>query len=156
MSFRQDIVLYSKGMHMDHFWKLWRKYQNCSNRFLKDIYSFRVSRCARKHGGYIGLDAKLADWIRLPHGLMGVFISRYATIGKEVWIYQNVTIGEVNGKAPTIGARVLIGANAVLIGDITVGDDAKIGAGAVVSQDVPAGATVVSQKPRVILKQDKA
>ena len=66
-------------------------------------------------------------------------------------IYQNVTIGEVNGRAPRIGDGCLIGAGAVLVGDIRVGNYAKIGAGAVVSADVPDYATVVAQRPRVIL-----
>ena len=87
----------------------------------------------------------------LPHGLHGIYISRYASIGSGCRIYQNVTIGEVNGRAPRIGDGCLIGAGAVLVGDIRVGNYAKIGAGAVVSADVPDYATVVAQSPRVIL-----
>ena len=64
-----------------------------------------------------------------------------------------MTIGEVAGRAPVIGPRCLIGAGAVLIGGIQIGSDVKIGAGAVVCQDIPDGATVVSQPPRVLLRQ---
>ena len=84
-----------------------------------------------------------------------VYISRYAKIGAGCCIYQNVTIGEVDGKAPEIGEHCLIGAGAVLVGGIKIGDYVKIGAGAVVSTDVPSHATVVAQPARVILKGGK-
>ena len=63
---------------------------------------------------------------------------------------SSVTIGEVGGKAPRIGDGCLIGAGAVLVGDIRVGCRVKIGAGAVVSADVPDGCTVVSQPARIL------
>ena len=88
----------------------------------------------------------------LPHGLHGIYISRYASIGAGCRIYQNVTIGEVDGRAPQIGDGCLIGAGAVLIGGIRVGDGARVGAGAVVCTDVPEGCTVVAQPSRVIVR----
>ncbi len=54
-----------------------------------------------------------------------------------------------------IGERCLIGAGAVLIGDIKIGNDVKIGAGAVVITDVPDGCTVVSQPMRILTDADK-
>lgn len=89
-----------------------------------------------------------------PARLHGVFISRYAVIGANCRIYQNVTIGEIAGKAPEIGDGCLIGAGAVLVGGIRVGPGAKIGAGAVVHTDVPAGATVVSPGARIIERRE--
>ena len=89
----------------------------------------------------------------LPHGLHGVFISRYAVIGANCRIYQNVTIGEVDHKAPVIGNGCWIGTGAVLVGDIRVGPGARIGAGAVVSKDIPAGCTVVAQPPRILERE---
>lgn len=86
----------------------------------------------------------------LPHGLHGVFISRYAVIGAGCRIYQNVTIGEVGHAAPEIGPGCVIGAGAVLVGKIKIGAHAKIGAGAVVCENVPDGCTVVAQRPRVL------
>lgn len=81
--------------------------------------------------------------------------SRYARIGADCCIYQNVTIGEVDRAAPQIGDHCLIGAGVVLVGGITVGNYAKIGAGAVVCFDVPAHATVVAQQPRVIVREEE-
>lgn len=109
-----------------------------------------ISRCAHRHGGYIGPDTVFNDIPMLPHGLHGIFVSRFAVIGKNCCIYQNVTIGEVNRKAPAIGNNCLIGAGAIIIGDIKIGNNVKIGAGAVVTSNIPDNCTVVSQPARII------
>ena len=88
----------------------------------------------------------------LPHGLHGIYISRYAKIGKDCRIYQNVTIGSVGKQAPQIGDHCFIGAGAIIIGDIKVGDYVRIGAGSVVNTDVPNYATVVPQPSRIIVR----
>lgn len=150
MSIRRNIIEFSRGNGLNGLWRLYRKKQRTKNAFWRDVLTFRISRCAARHGGYIGPNAVILGEPSLPHGLHGVFISRYAVIGEGCRIYQNVTIGEVDHKAPTIGKNCLIGAGAVLVGDIRIGDGAKIGAGAVVSTDIPAGCTVVAQPPRVL------
>ena len=109
-----------------------------------------LNRMAHRHGGYIGNGAVIEGIPTLPHGLHGIYISRYAVLGADCWIYQNVTIGEVQRKAPRIGRNCLIGAGAVLVGDIKIGDSVKIGAGAVVCSDVPDGCTVVAPPARVL------
>lgn len=154
MGLRSWLIEYSRGINLDHYWKLFFKKKNAKGLRL-DYLNFRTSRIAAKHGGYIGPDACIEGRPALPHGLHGIFISRYARIGKGCRIYQNVTIGEVNGKAPFIEENVLIGAGAVLVGDIHIGTGAKIGAGAVVSCDIPADATVVCEKPRILTDSRK-
>jgi serine O-acetyltransferase len=95
-----------------------------------------------------------------PHGLHGIFISQGAVIGSGCVIFQQVTIGSNTLKgtkrpgAPKLGCNVYIGAGAKIIGGVTVGDGVRIGANCVVSQDIPPGATVVAEKPRVIIKPD--
>lgn len=150
MRFRQWLTDVSLGNDLGLFWRLFRLRERSGSRFLADILTFLLNRMAHKRGGYIGRGAKIAAVPSLPHGLHGIYISRYASVGSGCRIYQNVTIGEVSGKAPQIGNGCLIGANAVLVGDIRVGDNARIGAGAVVSGDVPEGCTVVAQPFRVI------
>lgn len=150
MSIRRMIIEYSRGNDLGYFWRLYRLQQKMGQGLLHDVLTFMMSRCAHRHGGYIGPDTVIKGNVTLPHGLHGVFISRYAKIGENCRIYQNVTIGEVNGKAPVIGDDCLIGAGAVIIGGVTVGSHVKIGAGAVVSADVPDGCTVVSQEARMI------
>lgn len=144
---------YSLGNHLWLYWRLFRLRERTGNRLLADVLTFVLNRMAHKRCGYIGRGADIADIPSLPHGLHGIYISRYASIGRGCRIYQNVTIGEVNGRAPQIGDNCLIGANAVLVGDIRIDSGARIGAGATVSFDVPPNATVVAQPPRVIVRE---
>ncbi|MDR2973486.1 MAG: serine O-acetyltransferase [Propionibacteriaceae bacterium] len=82
----------------------------------------------------------------IDHGL-GVVIGETAEVGDDVLMYHQVTLGGRSRgrfkRHPTVGNRVLLGAGAKLIGPIRVGDDAKIGANALVVDDVPAGTTVI-------------
>ncbi|MFA5493690.1 MAG: DapH/DapD/GlmU-related protein [Porticoccaceae bacterium] len=76
---------------------------------------------------------------------VGIVIGGKSRIGEHCIIRQNVTIGQVRDRYPVIGDRVEIGAGAIILGGITIGDDAVIAAGAVVVRDVPAGHTYVSK-----------
>lgn len=93
---------------------------------------------------------------RLPHNLYGIIIAPGTHIGKNVRICQQVTIGndfrDINN-VPTIGDNVEIYPGAKIVGKVKIGDGAKIGANCVVFFDVPAGATVVVDRPRMIIKQ---
>lgn len=150
MGFRTKVIDYSRGNNLDHFWHLYECQVQPKNEFARNIYTYFMSRSAQKHGGYVGPGATIKGIPCLPHGLHGIYISRYAVIGAECKIYQNVTIGEVDRQAPAIGDGCLIGAGAVIIGGIKIGNHVKIGAGAVVSSDVPDFCTVVSQPCRII------
>lgn len=150
MGLRACLTDWSKGDRLQGFWRLYRLRGRAKCKLTRDIWTFLLNRSARRHGGYVGPGAVILGEPVLPHGLHGVYISRYATIGAGCRIYQNVTIGEVNRRAPVVGAGCLIGAGAVLVGDIRIGDGVKIGAGAVVFQDIPAGCTVVAQPPRML------
>lgn len=154
MSIRRKIIDYSRGNNLGHFWRLYHLQKKTDEGLLHDILTFMMSRSAHRLGGYIGPDAVIKGNLSLPHGLHGIFISRYAEVGENCLIYQNVTIGEVNRKAPVIGDNCLIGAGAVIIGDVKIGSHVKIGAGAVVSTDIPDGCTVVSQSVRIIEKTE--
>ena len=151
MHIRQWLMDISLGNDLRLYWRLFRLRERTDSRLPADILTFLLNRMAHKRGGYIGRGARIAGVPSLPHGLHGIYISRYASIGANCRIYQNVTIGEVAGRAPTVGDGCLIGAGAVLVGGIRLGDGARIGAGAAVSTDVPPGATVVSQPARVLL-----
>jgi serine O-acetyltransferase len=90
--------------------------------------------------------ATVGHGLLIDHG-MGVVIGETAEIGDDVTIYQGVTLGGTGfatGKRhPTVQDNVTIGAGAKLLGPITVGHGAKIGAGSVVIHDVPPNSTVV-------------
>lgn len=89
----------------------------------------------------------------IDHG-MGVVIGETTEIGDDVTLYQGVTLGgtslEKEKRHPTLGNRVVVGGGAKVLGALQVGDDARIGAGAVVVKDVPPGATVVGVAGRVL------
>lgn len=150
MSVRGWLTDWSKGDGLGLYWRLFFRRARTRRRWVRLALTLCLNRMARRHGGYIGNGAVIAGIPTLPHGLHGVYISRYAVLGADCWIYQNVTIGEVRRKAPVIGSQCLIGAGAVLVGDIKIGDRVKIGAGAVVCTDVPDGCTVVAPPARIL------
>src|SRR5918999_2415988 len=90
--------------------------------------------------------AQIGDAMFIDHG-MGVVIGETAEVGENVTMYQGVTLGGTGfatGKRhPTVEANVTIGSGAKLLGPITIGHGAKIGANAVVIHDVPPNSTVV-------------
>lgn len=104
-------------------------------------------------GTHLGFGASFADIPHLPHGLYGIVVTHNAVIGKNVTIYHQVTIGQGKDGAPKIGDDVQIGAGAIIIGNIVIGNRVKIGAGCVVTDSIPDDATVVMEKPRIILKR---
>ncbi len=83
-----------------------------------------------------------------------IILPRYGRLGRNCNIGQNVTIGIVVKGAmrwtPTIGNRVFIGAHSVIIGNISIGDDAMICAGSVVTRSVPARAVVMGNPAKVL------
>ena len=84
----------------------------------------------------------------LSHGYGSVIWAQ--RIGMDCTILQHVTLGVKNKGYPTLGDRVMIYASSTVIGAITVGDDATVGAHSLVANDVPAGVTVVGKPARVL------
>jgi serine O-acetyltransferase len=98
----------------------------------------------------VDLQATLGKGLMLPHP-NGVVIHGEARIGDDCMIMQQVTVGMIDeSEVPVIGNRVYIGAGAKIIGKLTVGDGARIGANAVVVNDVPSNATAVGIPARII------
>lgn len=97
--------------------------------------------------------AKIGKRLVIDHGA-AVVIGETAEIGDDCTIYQGVTLGgtgkDTGKRHPTVGNRVLIGAGAKVLGPFTIGDDAKIAAGAVVLEAVPENATAVGIPARVV------
>jgi serine O-acetyltransferase len=102
--------------------------------------------------------ARIGPGLFIDHG-MGVVIGETAEIGPNCTIYQGVTLGGTSlshGKRhPTLGKNVVVGVNAAVLGAIFVGDNAKVGGGSVVVNDVPPGATVVGIPARIVLQDGK-
>lgn len=95
----------------------------------------------------------------IDHGI-GVVIGETAQIGNDVTIYQGVSLGGVSlertKRHPTILHNAIIGAGAKVLGDIVIGEHAKIGSNSVVIKDVPDKSTAVGIPARVINKEEKS
>src|SRR5258708_1759324 len=95
--------------------------------------------------------ASIGTQVFLDHAT-GIIVGAFAVIGDEVTIMQNVTIGRkqaLPGRAPRIGRGVLLSTGATILGDVSIGDFAKVGAGSVVERDVPDGCTAVGVPARL-------
>ena len=102
--------------------------------------------------------ATIGDGLFIDHGT-GIVIGETAEIGKNVTLYQGVTLGgtgkEKGKRHPTIGNNVVVATGAKVLGSFKVGDHAKIGAGSVVLKEVPPYATVVGIPGRVVVLHGK-
>src|SRR5437868_7172644 len=102
--------------------------------------------------------AKIGSCVFIDHG-MGVVIGETAEVGDGCTIYQGVTLGGTSlyrgaKRHPTLGAGVVVGAGAKILGGFVVGEGARIGSNAVVVKEVPPGATVVGIPGRIVESKD--
>ena len=99
--------------------------------------------------------AVLGQGVFIDHAV-GVVIGETAEVGDDVTIYQGVTLGGTSldrvKRHPTVGNRVTIGAGAKILGAITVGDDSRVGANAVVVKSVPPNSVVVGVPGQIIAR----
>ncbi len=97
--------------------------------------------------------AEIGQGVFIDHG-MGVVIGETARIGDGCILYKGVVLGGTSQsrrvRHPQIGKHVVIGTNAVVLGNIEIGDGARIGSGSVVIRPVPEGGTVVGVPGRVV------
>lgn len=116
------------------------KYRKLQWAFARVIYSFDIPS-----------KIDLSE-VYLCHNGFGIVINPGSVIGKGTIIQHSVTIGEKDGshRCPIIGDNCFIGARAIILGAIRVGNNVKIGAGAVVINDVPDNCTVVGVPAKVI------
>lgn len=128
-----------------------------TSKLLKAYYKFYLRRVDAKNGADINFCSEGKDCFEgrpiLGHGIKGIVIAGGAKIGKNCYISHQVTIGRSKNQVPVIGDNVYIGPGAKIFGGIKVGNNVRIGANCVVFQDVPDNATVVLEKPRVIIKE---
>lgn len=99
--------------------------------------------------------AKIGKRLVIDHG-MGVVIGETAEIGNDCILFHGVTLGGIKfdpiKRHPTVGNQVLIGTGAKVLGPLTLGDGSRVGANAVVTKDVPAGATVAGNPAQILSK----
>lgn len=98
---------------------------------------------------HIGENCKIGKNLRIEH-YNGIVIGNEVKIGDNCTIYQQVTVGQKEGKYPRIGDDVVIFPGAKVVGDIEVGNHVVIGANSVVTQSIPDGSVVAGVPARVI------
>ena len=102
--------------------------------------------------------AEIGRGVFIDHG-MGVVIGETAVVGDGCLIYKGVVLGgtttEKTKRHPTLGKKIIVGSNACILGNITIGDYVRIGSGSVVVKDVPPHATVVGVPGRIIEQKKK-
>jgi serine O-acetyltransferase len=147
-----DVVLSYPGFHAV-----------TAHRFIHELHRMKIPLLPRFLSQFVrfvtGIEihpgATFGRGVFIDHG-MGVVIGETAEIGDNVTLYQGVTLGGVNlervKRHPTLCANVIVGGNASILGPITVGENAKVGANSVVVRDVPPNATVVGIPAKVILQ----
>ena len=132
----------------------WHRFANRLYKMHLKLLARMVSQLAKFLTGIeIHPAAKIEGGVFIDHG-MGVVIGETAEVKSGVVIYQGVTLGgtgkEKGKRHPTIEKNVILSAGAKVLGGFTVGEGAKIGAGAVVLKEVPPHATVVGVPGRVV------
>jgi serine O-acetyltransferase len=153
---RAEVVLCYPGLHALLFYRLasraWRGGWPLLGRFLSHMG--RVLTGIEIHPG-----ATIGRRLFIDHG-MGVVIGETAEIGDDVTLYQGVTLGGTSlnrGKRhPSLGDRVIVGAGAQILGPITVGAGARVGANAVVVGEVAPGVTMVGIPARAVQSRQKS
>lgn len=120
------------------------------------VYRIMFKACEIFCGIKLSYPVKVGRRVKFEH--FGGMVIGARSIGDDVIIRQNTTMGVLSPKdlnaKPTIGNRVDIGAGACILGDVKVGDDAIIGANAVVTKDAPAGAIVGGVPAKLIRMRD--
>lgn len=103
----------------------------------------------------IPYQTKIGKNVKFDHNGLGVVIHERAVIGDNCTILQNVTIGGKSNikELPIIGNNVLVGAGAIIIGDVKIGDNSIIGAGSIVVKDITENSVAVGNPAKIIKKR---
>ncbi|AUB53896.1 MULTISPECIES: serine O-acetyltransferase EpsC [Enterococcus] len=145
-----EVILTYPGLHA-LFW----------HRFSHYLYRHRLYLIAKMNAQFwrfiTGIEihpgATIGTGVFIDHG-MGIVIGETAEIEDDVVLFHGVTLGgtgkETGKRHPTVKKGAMLSANAQILGPITIGKDAKIGAGAVVLKDIPDGATAVGIPAKVV------
>lgn len=148
-------LLYFKGFHALQTHRINHQLWQDGRRTLAYCLQNRMSEV---FGVDIHPAAQVGKGIMLDHGT-GIVIGETARLGDNISILHGVTLGgsgkESGDRHPKIGNGVMIGANASVLGNITIGDCARIGAGSVVVKDVPPRSTVVGVPAQIVGHDEK-
>jgi serine O-acetyltransferase len=141
--------LFFKGFHALQAYRLAHQLWISGRHAMAEAIQARISVVC---GVDIHPAAKIGAGVMMDHAT-GIVIGETATVGDDVLFWHGVTLGGKSTLAvdrhPKIGNRVILGAGCILLGNIKIGDDDKIGAGAIVVQDVLSGVTVLAPRSEI-------
>ena len=146
-----EVIFLYPGFHILVFHRIAHAFYNIKLKFIARL----ISQLGRFLTGIeIHPGAQIGKRLFIDHG-MGIVIGETATIGNNCTIYHGVTLGGTGKdkykRHPDLGNNVIVGCGAKILGPIKIGNNVKIGAGCVVAIDIPDNATVVMDKPRIII-----
>jgi len=153
---RIEIITTYPGVHAIFLYRIANRMWRRDWRYLARLVSYiaRIWTSIDIHPG-----ATIGHRFFIDHG-SGVVIGETAEVGDDVTLYHGVTLGGVSwnkGKRhPTLGDRVVVGAGAKILGPITIGANARVGANSVVISPVPEGRTVVGIPGKVVQSRGTA
>jgi serine O-acetyltransferase len=150
-----EVILTYSGLHA-----IWA--HRLAHGFYKRKFYFIARVISQISRFFTGIEihpgARIGRGLFIDHG-MGVVIGETCEIGDNVTLYQGVTLGgtgkEKGKRHPTVKDGALIATGAKVLGSITVGECARIGAGSVVLKDVPPNSTVVGIPGRIVIQNGK-
>ncbi|MGG3449706.1 serine O-acetyltransferase [Domibacillus aminovorans] len=150
-----EVILTYSGLHA-----IWS--HRLAHGFYKRKFYFIARVISQISRFFTGIEihpgARIGRRLFIDHG-MGVVIGETCEIGDNVTLYQGVTLGgtgkEKGKRHPTVKDGALIATGAKVLGSITVGEDARIGAGSVVLKDVPPNSTVVGIPGRIVVQNGR-
>lgn len=153
---RMEVILCYPGLHAIFFHRIahacWKKQWRLLGRFLSHVA--KILSGIEIHPG-----ATIGRRVFIDHGT-GVVIGETAEVGNDVTLYQGVTLGGTSlneGKRhPTLEEGVIVGSGAQVLGPHVIGAGARIGANAVVLEDVPPGVTMVGIPAKMVMGRSKA
>ncbi len=152
---RLEVYLCYSGLHALWFYRINHWLWNHNFLLLGRFFS-QVARWLT--GIEIHPAAKIGRRLFIDHG-MGVVVGETAIVGDDVTLYQGVTLGgtgkEHGKRHPTLLDNVVVGGGAKILGNITIGQNCRIGAGSVVLRNVPDDSTVVGVPGHIVFREGK-
>jgi len=152
---RLEVFFCYSGLHAVWWYRINHWFWNHGMFFLSRFFS-QLARLLT--GIEIHPGAKIGRRLFIDHG-MGVVIGETSIVGDDVTLYQGVTLGgtgkEHGKRHPTLEDNVVVGGGAKILGNITIGNNSRIGAGSVVLRNVPDNSTVVGVPGHIVFREGK-
>lgn len=127
------------------FWLRMAKYEG----WLFPFCRWRLGHSGRKHSLSFSRNVAMGKGLKITHAI-GIIVNATAVIGNNCTLHQLTTIGSDKDQAAVIGDNVYVGPNVCLVENVHIGNNTKIGAGAVVVNDIPANVVAVGVPAKVL------